>query len=212
MSRVIFTLLPLIFVAVAVSAQTAGQPLSQSVCTLTVAESPTIRGLKLGMSTEQLLSLFPESGQSPAIRNSIDNAQGYPRFGVAGLSFKPSGYPASVQDRFTDVDSIDVELFDGQVAKFRVTYIGTQSRPRGPSWPNVDTFIAKLSEAFALPDTSVWFMSSADQRTLKCSGFEIQAANWNGSGSILLFNTLYLNTVRQRAEADEERRRRAFKP
>jgi hypothetical protein len=212
MSRVIFILLAVALVPVAALAQTAGQPLSQPACKLTLAESPAIRGLKLGMSIEQLLSLFPGSRQSREIKDAIDNAQGYPNFGVAGLSFKPSGYPATLMDRFAGVDSIDVQLFDGEVAKFRVNYAGLHSRPRGPSWPNVDAFIAKLSEAFALPDTGVWLYRSENTKTLNCNGFEIHASNWSGSGSILLFNPMYESTVSQRATADEGRRRREFKP
>jgi hypothetical protein len=211
MSRVIFTLLAVVFVPIAISAQTADQPLSQQKCTLTLAKSPAIRGLKLGMSTEQLLALFPESSQRPDIKQEIDNAQSFPNYGVARLSFKPSEYPASFKDRFTGVDSIYVRLLDGQVAEFQVIYAGQTSRPRGPSWPNVDAFIAKLSEAFALPATRDW-LYNGDSKALKCSGFEIHASISSGGGTILLVNTLYENSVRQRAMADEERRRLEFKP
>ena len=211
MSRVIFNLLLLLFVAVTASGQTAGQPQSQPKCTLTLAESPAIRGLKLGMNTEQLLSLFPGSRQSTEVKSAIDRAEASPNYGIARLYFDRSGTSGAFGDSFNGVDSVSVQLFDGQLAQFDVTYAGPQSRPRGPSWPNVAAFVARLSEAFTLPDTRAWIDNSADQKTLKCSGFEIRAYNQT-RGSISLFNTQYVNTVRQRAEADEERRRREFKP
>ena len=210
MSRVIITLV-VVFVPLPALAQTAGQPLSQTQCSLTVAESPAIRGLKLGLSAEQLLSLFPGSLERPEIKNAIDNAQGSPNYGVARLSFRSSAYSSTFRDRFTGVDSIDVELFDGKVARFRVTYLGPLTSPRGPRWPNVDGFIARLSEAFALPDPENWNYVSSDFKTLKCNGFEIRASNPNASGSIL-FSTAFEKTAWQRAEAEEERRRREFKP
>jgi hypothetical protein len=211
MTRAILTLLAVVFLSAAVSAQTADQPSSQPECTLTLATSPAIRGLKLGMSTEQLLALFPGSNQNVVIKGAIDNAQGYPNYGIARVSFTQPEYPAVFKDRFAGVDSIQVVLFDGQASNIRVSYAGLFSRPRGPYWPNVEAFIAKLTEAFILPDVRAWVSTSLKSKALKCSGFEIHASSEN-SAEVSLFNIQYEKTAQQRATADEEKRRREFKP
>ena len=76
MNRTLLTLLVIVFIPVAVGAQTAGQSSTPTECTLTLDKSPTIRGLKLGMTAEQLLALFPGSSENSNAQLAIDRAQG----------------------------------------------------------------------------------------------------------------------------------------
>jgi len=217
MSRVFMSMFAFVFAAVATSMrapaqpQAPTQPQNPSKCSLTPAQAPTIRGIKLGMSTEEILSLFPESSQRPDIKAALVQADGYPNYGVARFYFRLSDYPSVAKDRFAGIDGISVTLLDGRVAELRVLYAGSNSRPRGPLWLNVDDFIAKLSEAYALPSARDWPLGSETDKMLKCNGLNIEASAQN-AGSIMLRSTDYIDISRERAAADEEKIRREFKP
>jgi hypothetical protein len=207
-----------VFVTVVASMQAPAQPQAPvqpqnpSKCSLTPAQAPTIRGIKLGMSTEEILSLFPESNQRPDIKAELVQADGYPNYGVARFYFRLSDYPSVAKDRFAGIDGISVTLFDGRVAELGVHYAGPNSRPRGPFWLNVDDFIAKLSKAYALPDARDWPLGSQTDKWLKCNGLDIEANVSQNGGSIILRSTAFMDIRRERAATDEENLRREFKP
>ena len=185
-----------------------GQASIQSPCLMNAAAAPVVRGLRLGMTAEELSTFFP--GLSP--RNLVASAQREPNYGVGRLFFQSDSL--SPLSRFTGIDSISIVLFDDQVTEITVNYAGANSYPvKGPFWRNVDDFIAKLSEAFGLPLAREWLDVNMYAKTLKCSGFTLDASAVNGTGSITLRGTTaYEETVRQRGLADQERRRREFKP
>jgi len=161
------------------------------------------------MSAELVFALFPESSERPENKDAILSAEQPPNYGTARLYFRLSTYPSPAKERFAAIDSVSIVLFDGRVTEIHVEYTGP---PKGPNWKNVDDFIAKLSEAFGLPAAKYWFETSQYSKDLKCGGFEIGASNINRQGHIWLRNNTYADTVRQRAAADEENRRRDFKP
>src|SRR5713226_6506252 len=57
MNKLVIASFALVFVTIS----TCSQALSQSKCSMTEANSPSVRGIRLGMGTEQLLALFPGS-------------------------------------------------------------------------------------------------------------------------------------------------------
>src|SRR6267154_4772558 len=50
-------------------------------CQLTLAGAPDIKGLRLGMTPEQVLALFPGSDEDPEIRSRLSQPPG--QFGVS---------------------------------------------------------------------------------------------------------------------------------
>jgi hypothetical protein len=211
MSRSIITLFATVSLLVPTFGQTPNQSPGQSNC-FTAIQSPAVRGIRLGMTAEEVFALFPASSERPENKNAILSAEQPPNYGIASLSFQPSTYPSPAKERFAAIDSVSITLFDGRVTDIQVAYAGPDSNPRGPVWNNVDDFIAKLSEAFALPAAKYWFEYSGYSKTLKCAGFEMEASNQNRQGRIRLRNNGYIDAARQRAAADEEKRRRDFKP
>ena len=209
--RLIVNLFIIVSVLVPAFGQTSGQPPDQSRCTLTQDKSPAVRGLRLGMGAEQLFALLPEGNVN---KNAVESAEGHPNYGVARLFFQPPFFPSDARDRFAGIDSIQITLFDGRATELGIGYAGPNSHPaRGPVWRNLDDFITKLSETFALPQAKDWLEHNQWAKTLQCTGFTLAASIQNGNGSISLRSTTaYEDTVRQRAKADEERRRREFKP
>ncbi len=218
MSRIFMTMLAMALGAIVGSAQTPAQPQapvqpqSNSKCSLTPAQAPAIRGIKLGMSTEEIVSLFPGSSQRPEIKKALESSEGYPNYGVARLGFQLLTYPTVAKDRFAGIDAVWVTLFDGRVAELRVNYAGLDSRPRGAVWPNVDDFIAKLSEAYALPAARDWRQGAQNYKVLECDGLDIEATTPNGSASVSLRSTKSFDTSRERAAEVEEKIRKEFRP
>src|SRR5438105_2015831 len=59
-------------------------------CQLTLAGAPDIKGLRLGLTLEQVLALFPGSNEDAEIRSRL--SQPPSRFGVSGFSLRPDKY------------------------------------------------------------------------------------------------------------------------
>lgn len=192
--------------------QTPGRPPSRPQCALSADQSPAIRGIRLGMSAEQVLALFPGSGERPEVKRSLSAAEGAPNYGVARLYFQPSTYPSPAKEKFAGIDSYLITLFDGRVTELTVRYNGNSSHPRGPFWKNVDDFVDKVAQTYKLPDARGWERRDSDEKVLTCADHQIVASTSGGVGEIRLFNSSYIEKVKERAAADEERLRREFKP
>ena len=218
MRRVIFTLFVVGLAAVSTSAQTSDRPSSQSNCALTLSQSPAIRGMKLGLSTEQVLSMFPGSNQRPEIIRSLNDARGYPNYGLAGLSFTRVSDPLVFADKFSGIGSFWITVFDGRVNEIRVWYAGAHETPEGADWPGargLDEFITKISEAFALPPAAAWVLNRELGKVLTCQGFDVIASNSGERAALRLRVTpynAYNDALEVRRATDEQNLRKAFKP
>jgi hypothetical protein len=194
-------LLPLMAVAAPRQNTTQG---ADSSCHLTVKDAPAIRGIRLGMTTEELLEFFPGSHERPEIRAALEKAKSPTGYDVSYLGFYIPNYQDL--DRFRGVESVSVTTYKDRVVDLRVTYIGPASN--GPNWRSTQEWIAKLSEAFGLPPAPGW----ENGNTLKCDGMEITAGVYNGRGEIRLRAPAYQKEVRDRVESDADGKRREFKP
>jgi hypothetical protein len=209
MNRLVMTFFALALVMVTAYARPSGPP-AQSRCNLTEANSPNIRGIKLGMTTEQLLALFPGSGDKADIKDMLDKAKVPASFEAAYLTFDPTAYTS--RERFARINAVSVTIYKGRVVEFGVFYIGPSSS--GPAWRNVDEWIAKLSEAFSLPGAQEWAAgpNANASKTLRCNGFEVEASVDEGAGSIKLRSLTNLRELQDRMNAEPDRRRREFRP
>jgi hypothetical protein len=178
---------------------------AQSRCSLTEANSPDVRGVRLGMSMDQLLALFPGSSKRKEMKEAVERAKAAAGSEVVYLTFDPA--LDAPGDRFAGVDSVSAGIYKGRVTDINVLYVG-------PTWRTIDEWVAKLSEAYNLPGMQEWVIgpNETPNRMLKCAGIEIEAAIQGGGGSIRVRNTETLKGAQERAIADEERRRRTFKP
>lgn len=186
------------------------QALSQSRCTLTEANSPSVRGLKLGMSTQELMAVFPRSATRWAkdprdIRDARDKAMAPSSSEPVSITFEPATDAA--KDQFTGVDSVAVSLYKGRVMDFTLVYVGAE-------WNNIDEWLAKVADTLKLPGSPQWVVgpSETPNKVLRCSGIEIEAAIQGGGSTIRIRNTDYLKGVEEQANTAKEKRRRDFKP
>ncbi len=76
----------------------------------------------------------------------------------------------------------------------------------------MDDFIAKLSEAYALPAARDWRQGAQNYKVLECDGLDIESTTPNGSASVSLRSTKSFDTSRERAAEVEEKIRKEFRP
>src|SRR6267378_1159406 len=117
------------FTLMVVTISAHAQALSQSRCSLTEATSPNVRGLRLGMSTQELQALFPGSAKRWAkepkeTREARENAMAATSSEPVSLAFDPATDAA--KDQFAGVDSVSVGLYKGRVIDFSLIYVGTE--------------------------------------------------------------------------------------
>ena len=201
MSKRFITFLALSLLVIGVCGQASP---GQSRCNLTEATSPAVRGVRLGMSTADLLALVPGSSKRKEMRDALETARAASSE-VVYLSFDPS--TDATGDRFAGVESVGAGIYRGRVADFTVVY-------GGATWRTIDEWVAKLAESFNLPGGQEWAEGPSENpnKVLRCGGIEIEAAIQGGSSSIKVRNTEPLKDAQERARTDEERRRRTFKP
>ena len=184
------------------STQTSSAPVTTSVqekstCGLDISQAPVLTGLKLRMTTEEVLALFPGSKEDVALRPQILSPPS--QFGVSNFTIRPSKYES--RDKFLEVSQISFILLDGRVSSFTVGY-------NGPEWPHVDKFVEKFVEGTNLPATDQWEAyvgMDTQMKTLTCTDFEVRVFA-GGQGGNLNY------VLMQDLEADKklkDRRRKA---
>lgn len=200
MSKRVMGLFTLMVLTVSAYSQTP----SNYRCSLTAATAPSVRGLRLGMSTDELLALFPSSTKRKDIREALEKAKAATASEPVYLSFEPAR--DSGKEQFVGVDSVSAGLLKGRVTDFGVVYVGA-------TW-TIDEWVAKLSESFGLPAPSDWVQGPSENpnKVLKCDAIVIEAAIQGGSASIRILNPEALKGTGDRANAADEKRRRETKP
>jgi hypothetical protein len=131
-----------------------------------LAQAPVVNGLKLGMTPDQVLALFPGSRTDKDVRLDLDRPPS--RFGVSSFTIRPEKYSSA--SKFEGITQLSFTLFDGRISTLYVGY-------DGPVWSHVDEFVAKFSEKRNLPAAdSYWeaYLGMDDQlKTLKGKEVEI---------------------------------------
>lgn len=195
----LLALITILVLATLTFAQTQTENSSTRRCELTLAQSPIIRGLKLGMTPDEVLALFPGRSENPTIRSALADAP--KAFGVARFTVTP----ARSEKPFEGVNLFDFEFVDNNLTAFYVAY-------SGPEWNNIREFISVLSSYLKLPGIEYWEPPDAETfKTLKCAGFEVRAQI--GSANYLkVSNPLGSKTVVDRQNEAKEKARQTFKP
>jgi hypothetical protein len=178
-------------------------------CNLTPAQAPVFRGIRLGMSTDELLALFPRSKEQS---NTIQ-ALGYAEinYGEVRLGFDTRTYPENKEMFSNNIYSYNIMLFDSRVARFDVYYQFPNQNNRSPNWTYM-TWIPKLSETYKLPKPEDWVSTSVNYANIACQGFRINVEAHFNQASISIIGPPYEDQIKQRREAASEQLRRDFRP
>ena len=145
-------------------------------CQLTLAQAPVLSGLKLGMTPDQILALFPGSKDDPEVRSSL--ARPPSQFGVSSFVIRPDRYES--KEKFKGISQITFTLLDGHVSNFTIGY-------NGPEYSHVDKFVAKFVEGTSLPAADQWeaYVGMDNQlKILKCSEIEIRVFAGGQGGNL----------------------------
>jgi hypothetical protein len=167
-------------------------------CKLTMAQAPAIRGIRLGMTVDQALAVFPGAQADSDVRANLAREH----FGSQGVSIDPAKYEST--EKFVGVNSISFGFLDGRLTRFSIQY-------KGPEWKSDEQFAAKVAEALSLPGVESW-KPIPNGLALSCEGFRIGVSA--GPYSIFMNDPRVdvAKIVNDRAEVPKEQARRAFKP
>jgi hypothetical protein len=133
-------------------------------CQLTLAGAPDIKGLRLGMTTEEVLTLFPGGKEDTDVRPFLSRPPS--QFGESELLIRPAKYES--KEKFAGIKQITFTLLDGRVSDFTIGY-------DGPEYSHVDKFVAKFIEGTSLPTADQWEAYVGMDNSLKilrCADFE----------------------------------------
>jgi len=145
-------------------------------CSLVMDQAPVINGLRLGMTPEQVLALFPGSNEDAEVRSSLSRPAS--PFGVSDFVIRPDKYES--KEKFGGINQISLNLLDGRVYRFSVGY-------DGPEWPHVDKFVTKFTEGTILPAADEWEAYvglDTQMKTLTCKDFEVRIFSGGKGGNL----------------------------
>lgn len=205
MKKLVTALGAVALVMLASSSQASNPYPVQTTCNLTEATAPNVRGLRLGMNTQQFLALFPAIAKKKEMKDTIEKLKSATGEEVVFLGFDPV-IDGNGQG-FAGVESVGAAVYKGRVMEIAAQY-------GGANWRTVDEWIAKLSESFNLPRAQDWVLgpNESPNKVLNCDGILIEAAIQGGSASIKVRNTSYLKESEERAKAAEDKKRKDVKP
>jgi hypothetical protein len=197
--------------------QNPSQPEVAAACNLSLAQAPAIRGIRLGMKPDEWLKLFPGSEQDEKVKAMLDRPAAYPSYGYTNIPFYPvfsqNQFSYLPREKFSGVEYVKLNLFDHQIVGFSVVYSPYPNQSQSqPVWDSASQLIPIFSETFNLPKISAWKVEGP-WATLQCEGFEMKLEARSSQAAVYLSSKSdFQQIIRQRAEADKQKGRAAFKP
>lgn len=165
-------------------------------CTLDMSQAPVLHGLKLGMTPDEVLALFPGSKDDPEMRAQL--ARPPSKLGTSSFVIRPERYENKAE--FVGITQMVVTLLDGQTSGFTIHH-------NGPQWTHVDNFVAKFIKGTSLPPAAHWepYAGLDDQmKKVTCADFAVTVFAGGEGGN--------LNYVQmQDLEAEKKLKERAKK-
>jgi hypothetical protein len=181
-------------------------PPQNPTCKLALAQAPVIRGLRLGMTSEELFAIFPaDEGEEFNRAQLLKKAELPPNYGYTSFQFDTSRY--ATKDRFTGIGLLNFGLFDRKVVSIGATYYPA------PQFDRPGQLMEIITKQFGLPEFKDWpgsneYLSSP---SLSCEGFTFQVNGYSEYFSISLTDPTYKKIAEDRKKADLAKKRVGFK-
>lgn len=177
-------------------------PTPEPKCDLTIAQSPEIRGFRLGMTADQVLPRFYNRYGSP-LRPTGERQQ---------ISF--SKYQRNLPDtpEYEGINVIYFTFIENRVTSIEVVYNNYGLN----LWNDTDSFIAVLLKSLILPRS--WRRNYGYEQGYEasCDGWTLSVFGNNSLGKIKWVDVgteaAYVRREEEKRRAEEERRRSTFKP
>ncbi len=184
-------------------------------CQLTLEQAPKFRGIRLGMSVKEMLSLFPGSEQSDSVINGLQGMSKYYGHGGFRFDFERYGRMKETATLFDGVQLYSFEVLDDRVVAYAV-FFSEYRKDLEWSW-TASAWQEKLTEIFRLPPSENWGKTAISKYypgSMLCNGFEILSNANAKSASFTIQESLQPNLseqIRQRREAAADKVRQSFK-
>lgn len=175
-------------------------------CKMTLAQAPAIRGLRLGMTSDEVFAVFPTNEQEEFNRaQMLKKAELAPQYGFTTFSFPPSAY--ATKERFMGINSISVGMFDRKVVSITARYFNA------PQFDRPDQLIEIISKQFGLPEYKDWPGYNPEVRnpSLACEGFTLSLNGYSYDFSITLTDATFQKIQDERKQADLASQRAKFR-
>ena len=171
-------------------------------CPLTVEQSPTVRGLKLGQSPSEIRTLFAVEGNEDLTRIALDLDRRPDETGVREQLISSSMLGLR-SDKLKGTRNISIRYLDERLASFQIAYDGNVK------WQSSAHFAAAIAEQLHLP-TEGWQDTGVALR-LTCQGFYVETTAFASSQLKIERTDLDAEIALRRAQL-EQRKRAEFKP
>jgi len=138
-------------------------PPQKPTCKMTLAQAPVIRGLRLGMTSDELFAIFPANEREEFNRaQQLKSAELPPNYGYTSFSLNPSNY--ATKDRFTGIGGLTFGLFDKKVVFIGADYVNA------PQFDRPRQLIEIIIRQFALPEFKDWsgYNENSSNPSLSC--------------------------------------------
>ena len=133
-----------VFVVLLFLSTMAGVGYGQSMCTDTTALRFSSRGIKLGLTVDEVFGMIATSEEDKA------RIRGGGKSGDEDLGHEIFGYsPMGPNEKFRGVSSYNFEFLDGKLVGLTISYMR-------PKWLNAAQFVDKLRESVDLPKIEEW--------------------------------------------------------
>lgn len=145
-------------------------------CSLTKADVPVVSALKLGMTPEEVLAVFPGSKDDPELRSQLLRPPS--RLGVSNFVVHPEKLEPN--EKFAAFSQFTFNLLDGRVSSLNIGY-------NGPAYSQVDEFVTKFVEGTKLPPADQWQAYTGMDNQLKiltCKDFEVRVFAGGKDGNL----------------------------
>ena len=186
--------------SVTVEKQSATPNPTPTPCSINVSQSPTIRGIKLGMTisevkilTPELTSFFNSKLVPPKTDKYGELNIGYSRGTSAGEYFL-HGQDYIANFGIDGVRDVDLDFLDEELTGFNIDY-------GSGAWENYEQFATAVIPLLGLPGE--WGTDSIGRKTLKCSDFVVQVYWYEVS----LRSLKHYEIINERKRVAEEKRR-----
>ena len=132
--------------------------------------------LKLGMTQEEVLAVFPGIKDDPELRPQLSRPPS--RLGVSNFVIQASKLEPG--DKFNAFTHFTFNLLDGRVSSMNIGY-------NGPAYSKVDEFVTRFVEGTNLPPADQWQPYTGMDNQLKiltCKDFEVRVFAGGQDGNL----------------------------
>jgi hypothetical protein len=178
---------------------------SPAKCPLTLDESPTVRGLKLGQARSVVQELFAPNGDEKSLQ-ALRLGSGSARLDdFVGVREQTIYSPLFDSERLKGIRSIELRYLDDKLASFSIDY-GTEVK-----WQSTAHFTAAIADQLQLPASSWGWGEGRVKLRLDCDGFYVETFAYQSSE--LKIEQADLNAEVAKRKVEQERKKRVeFKP